>query len=44
MTNSADTDQLASDLDLHCLQRFSRTRVNGMANSALVYEILGHLP
>ena len=30
MTNSADPDQLASDLDLHCLQsisRFSRTRV-----------------
>ena len=32
-TNSADPDQLASDLDLHCLQRqdisgFSRTRVN----------------
>ena len=33
MTNSADPDQLATDLDLHCLQRqdisgFSRTRVN----------------
>ena len=32
MTNSAAPDQLASDLDLHCLQRqgiseFSRTRV-----------------
>ena len=32
MANSADSDQLASDLDLHCLQRqdisrFSRTRV-----------------
>ena len=35
MTNSADPDQLASDLDLHCLQRqgisgSSRTRVNVM--------------
>ena len=33
MTNSADPDQLASDLNLHCLQRqgisgFSRTRVS----------------
>ena len=33
MANSADTGQLATDLDLHCLQRqdisgFSRTRVN----------------
>ena len=33
MTNSADSDQLATDLDLHCLQSqgisgFSRTRVN----------------
>ena len=32
MANSADPDQLATDLDLHCLQRqgiywFSRTRV-----------------
>ena len=32
MANTADSDQLASDLDLHCLQRqgisgFSRTRV-----------------
>ena len=32
MTNSADRDQLASEMDLHCLQRqgisrFSRTRV-----------------
>ena len=35
MTNSADPDQLATDLDLHCLQRqgisgFSRTRVNNL--------------
>ena len=34
MANSADPDQLASDLDLHCLQRkgisrFSRARVKG---------------
>ena len=33
MANSADPDELASDLDLHCLQKqglsgFSRTRVN----------------
>ena len=33
MTNSADPDQLATDLDLYCLQRqgisgFSKTRVN----------------
>ena len=35
MTNSADLDQLASDLDLLCLQRqdisgFNRTRVKQM--------------
>ena len=37
MANNVDPDQLASDLDLHCLQRqgisgFSRTRVKLVAD------------
>ena len=45
MTNSADPDQLATDLDLHCLQRhgisgFSRTRVKSktrLDSDAILY-------
>ena len=46
MTNSADPDQLATDLDLHCLQRqgitgFSRTRVKELKciNIKDIYDI-----
>ena len=44
MANSADPDQLASDLDLHCLQMqdisgFSRTRVKLLLNVYL-YKLI----
>ena len=44
MANSADPDQLASDLDLHCLQRqdisgFSRTRVKRRFQYSEIYII-----
>ena len=46
MANSADPDQLASDLDLHCLLRqgvvFSKKRVNGsMLSSKSIMESYG---
>ena len=41
MANSADPDQLATDLDLHCLQRqgisgFSRTRVENFISFSML--------
>ena len=36
MTNSADPDQLASDLDLHCLQRQG---ISGSAGQGLMYQL-----
>ena len=46
MTNSVDPDQLASDLDLHCLQRqdisgFSRTRVKPMSTIIALHISIG---
>ena len=42
MANSADPDQLPTDLDLHCLQKqgisgFSRIRVNSMNSFCIIY-------
>ena len=46
MTNSADTDQLPNDLDLHYLQRqgisgFSRIKVNNGGNIQTFNVIVG---
>ena len=45
MANSADPDQLASDLDLHCLQKqsisgFSRTRAKNKNGKELRCPVL----